>query len=138
MFVQRLSCHATLPTRGSARAAGYDLYAAADMEIPAGGKGLVPTDIAISMPDGVYGRVAPRSGLALKNHIAVGAGVVDGDYRGAIGVVLFNHGQEPFRVARGDRVAQLILEQYLAAPVVEVDSLPGTARGAAGFGSTGL
>ena len=80
------------------------------------------------MPPGVYGRVAPRSGLAAKKHIDVGAGVIDADYRGNVGVVLFNHASEPFKVENGDRIAQLILEKYLDATVTEVAQLDETVQ----------
>ncbi len=82
--------------------------------------------------------IAPRSGLAVKNFIDVGAGVVDYDYRGNVGVVLFNHGDQDFAVARGDRVAQLVLERISMAPAVEVQELSDTTRGSSGFGSTGV
>ena len=83
--VAKLSEHATIPTRGSSSAAGYDLYSAEDTTIPARGKGLVKTDIQVKVPHGTYGRIAPRSGLAWKQHIDIGAGVVDEDYRGNVG-----------------------------------------------------
>jgi dUTP pyrophosphatase len=89
-YVKRLSEFAQLPKRGSAGAAGYDLFAAHDCVVPAKGKFLVPTDLSIALPEGTYGRVAPRSGLAVKHFIDTGAGVVDCDYRGPLGVVLFN------------------------------------------------
>ncbi|KAG3261821.1 hypothetical protein H1C71_016725 [Ictidomys tridecemlineatus] len=92
----RLSEHAMAPTRGSARAAGYDLYSAYDYIVPPMEKALVKTDIQIALPSGCYGRIAPRSGLAAKYFIDVGAGVIDEDYRGNIGVVLFNFGKEKF------------------------------------------
>lgn len=95
------------------------------------------TDLAVEVPAGCYGRVAPRSGLAAKHHIDVGAGVIDEDYRGNVGVVLFNHGAEPFVVQRGDRIAQLICERCVLPELLEVDSLDETQRGAGGFGSTG-
>lgn len=81
---------------------------------------------------------APRSGLAAKNFIDVGAGVVDYDYRGNVGVVLFNHAETDFAIARGDRIAQLILERICMADLEEVEELPDTERGAGGFGSTGV
>uniref|UniRef100_A0A8B9GDD9 Deoxyuridine 5'-triphosphate nucleotidohydrolase n=1 Tax=Amazona collaria TaxID=241587 RepID=A0A8B9GDD9_9PSIT len=81
---------------GSARAAGYDLYSAYDCDIPPMGKAVVKTDIQVALPSGCYGRVAPRSGLAAKHFIDVGAGVIDEDYRGNVGVVLFNFGKETF------------------------------------------
>ncbi len=85
MQVKRLSADAVLPVRGSALAAGYDLASAIDVVVPARGKAIVKTDLAVVIPEGCYGRVAPRSGLAWKNHIDVGAGVIDADYRGNVG-----------------------------------------------------
>lgn len=92
---------AKLPTRGSAQAAGYDLYACEDATIPRGGRTVVQTGIHIALPEGHYGRVAPRSGLAVKHGIDVGAGVVDSDYRGLLGIVLFNFGTEDFQCMYG-------------------------------------
>ena len=138
LYCKKLSEHAQLPKKGSEFAAGFDLYAAYDMTIEPMGKGIAKTDIAIKMHAGVYGRVAPRSGLAWKSHIDVGAGVIDADYTGNVGVVLFNHAQVPFEVKKGDRVAQLVLERYDTAEVEEVDDLEQTERGAGGFGSTGV
>ena len=99
---------------------------------------LIPTNLAIKVPVDCYGRVAPRSGLAWKHSIDVLAGVIDADYRGDVGVILFNHGDKDFPVAVGDRVAQLILERIARLPVVEVADLDATDRGAGGFGSTGV
>eukprot|EP00457_Paulinella_chromatophora_P020577 gb/GEZN01022656.1/.p1 GENE.gb/GEZN01022656.1/~~gb/GEZN01022656.1/.p1 ORF type:complete len:160 (+),score=12.68 gb/GEZN01022656.1/:37-516(+) len=138
MQVKKLSSKASLPKRGSPLAAGYDLASAENTVIPARGKGIVKTDLALGLPDGVYGRVAPRSGLAWKNHIDVGAGVIDQDYRGNVGVVLFNHGAEDLKISIGDRVAQLILERIAIAEVREVTELSDTERGVGGFGSTGV
>ncbi len=135
--VKRLSDAAILPTRGSTQAAGYDLASAKAVVVPARGKAIVPTDLSITVPEGTYGRVAPRSGLAWKSHIDVAAGVIDRDYTGPVGVVLFNHAETDLKIAPGDRIAQLILEKIAIADVVEVDSLADTARGAGGFGSTG-
>ncbi len=136
--VKKLSLFATLPTRGSALAAGLDLYSAQQVVVPPHGKALIKTDISIALPAGTYGRVAPRSGLAAKHHIDVGAGVIDGDYRGNVGVILFNHSNNEFLVNVGDRIAQLILEKYEVAEMIEVDSLQNTDRGTNGFGSTGV
>lgn len=114
-------------------------YSAAAVTIPAnGGRAIVPTDISIAIPPGTYARVAPRSGLAVKHGIDVGAGVVDYDYRGPLGVVLFNFGKEPFEVKAGDRIAQLVLERIVTPDVEEVEELDSTERGAGGFGSTGI
>ena len=136
--VKLLSDNATLPTKGSPLSAGFDLSSAVDMVIPAGGRGLVKLDISIACPPGTYARIAPRSGLAYKKGIDVGAGVVDADYRGAVGVILFNFGTEDFEVKKGDRVAQLILEQVCMVDAVQVEELDETVRGAGGFGSTGV
>ena len=109
------------------------------MLIPSRGKALVPTDISISIPQGTYARIAPRSGLAHKHFIDVGAGVIDEDYRGSVGVILFNFGDQAFEVQQGDRIAQLILERIEADAVVEeVQELDDTVRGEGGFGSTGV
>ncbi|XP_035252639.1 deoxyuridine 5'-triphosphate nucleotidohydrolase-like [Anguilla rostrata] len=133
----KLSENATVPTRGSAKAAGYDLYSAYDYSIAPLDKTIVKTDIQIAVPPGCYGRVAPRSGLAAKHFIDVGAGVVDEDYRGNVGVVLFNFSKETFEVKKGDRVAQLICEKICYPELEQHDTLDVTARGAGGFGSTG-
>ncbi|XP_054711404.1 deoxyuridine 5'-triphosphate nucleotidohydrolase-like [Uloborus diversus] len=117
----KLTQNAITPTRGSEFAAGYDLYSAYDYTVPARGKILAKTDIQIQVPHGFYGRVAPRSGLAVKNFIDVGAGVVDEDYRGNLGVVLFNFGEENFQVSKGDRIAQLICEQICYPDIEEVE-----------------
>ncbi|GMK54204.1 hypothetical protein CspeluHIS016_0107900 [Cutaneotrichosporon spelunceum] len=137
LLIKFLNEGATLPTRGSPLSAGHDLYAADGIIIPARGKALVSTGLAIAVPKGTYGRIAPRSGLASKHSIDVGAGVVDADYRGEVKVLLFNYGGDDFKVAKGDRVAQLILEHVHMAPVRQVDDLEATLRGAGGFGSTG-
>merc|ERR1719244_2216767 len=137
--VKKLSEHATLPFKGSALAAGFDLVSAMDVTIPPRGKALAKTDIAMAIPEGCYGRIAPRSSLAWKHHIDVGAGVIDADYRGNVGVVLFNLSDKEFKVEKGMRVAQLILERYeWRAEIEEVDDLDDTQRGSGGYGSTGL
>ena len=135
--VMKLSDTATIPTRGSAVAAGWDLYASQECIVPARGKAIVSTDISIAVPVGYYGRVAPRSGMAWKNHTDIGAGVIDADYRGPIGVVMFNHSEEDLKIEVEDRVAQLVIEQISMAPLTEVDSLDDTERGEGGYGSTG-
>ncbi len=96
-------------------------FSAAEVVIPAQGKAIVPTDIAIAVPIGTYGRVAPRSSLAVKHHLDVGAGVVDADYRGPLGVVLFNFGKEEYTVTKHERIAQLVLEKIITPDVVEVE-----------------
>ena len=138
LLVKKMTEFATLPVRGSPQAAGFDLAAAYDLVVPAGGKAIAKTDLAMKIPSTCYGRIAPRSGLAWKKHIDVGAGVIDADYRGNVGVVMFNHSKEDLVVKRGDRVAQLVLEKISMAPCMEVEDLDATERGAGGFGSTGV
>ncbi|KAI5466435.1 dUTPase-like protein [Mariannaea sp. PMI_226] len=135
--IKKLSDKGRLPTRGSAFAAGYDMYAARDTTIPARGKALVSTDISMAVPEGTYGRIAPRSGLAAKHFIDTGAGVIDADYRGEVKVLLFNHSDIDFEIKEGDRIAQLVLERIYTPEVVEVQELAESVRGAGGFGSTG-
>ncbi|MGE5538366.1 MAG: dUTP diphosphatase [Gemmatimonas sp.] len=131
-----------LPSYATAGAAGVDLAAAVGtpVVIPPGGRAVVPTGIAIALPDGFEAQVRPRSGLAARAGITVlnAPGTVDADYRGEIQVILANLGDAPFTVARGERIAQLVV-----APVTQVawratPELPETARGAGGFGSTGI
>ena len=133
----KMSSRASSPVRGSADAAGLDLRAAESISIPAGGRACVKTDLQVAIPVGYYGRIAARSGLALKYGVAVGGGVVDADFRGGVGVILFNHGEEAFQVHCHDRIAQLIIEAIICPTPVEVASLEETVRGAGGFGSTG-
>ncbi|XP_045623946.1 deoxyuridine 5'-triphosphate nucleotidohydrolase, mitochondrial [Procambarus clarkii] len=135
---KRLTKNAYAPSRGSKLAAGYDLCSAYDVTVPAQGKCLIKTDIQVELPENCYGRVAPRSGLAWKNHIDVGAGVIDGDYRGNVGVVLFNHAKVDFHVKKGDRIAQLICERIFYPELKEVEEIDDTERGENGFGSTGV
>ena len=119
--VKLLAATAKAPTRGSAFAAGYDLYASKEAVVPARGKVLVDTDISIAVPVNTYGRVAPRSGLASKHSIDIGAGVIDADYRGPVKVLLFNLSDNDFKVAVGERVAQLIVERIYTPDVVVVE-----------------
>jgi dUTP pyrophosphatase len=136
--VKKLTYDAILPTRGSDGSVGYDLYSVVDTIVPRqAGNTLVGTGLAVIIPDGCYGRVAPRSGLAVKHCIQVGAGVIDPDYTGEIKVVLFNHGTEDFEIKKGDRIAQLILERCETPIIKEIGLLEETLRGSDGFGSTG-
>ena len=135
--VKKLTYDSIIPTRGSSGSVGYDLYSNMECVIRAAERGCVSTGITIVLPSGVYGRVAPRSGLAVKHGIQVGAGVIDPDYTGEIKVVLFNHGDKDFEVKKGDRIAQLILEKYETPPIEEISIVEDTDRGSSGFGSTG-
>ena len=103
MKIKMLNNNARIPAKGAQRAAGYDLAAAQSAVVPAHGKCLVKTGLPLAMPSGCYGRVAPRSGLALKKFIDVGAGVIDSDYGGEFGVILFNFASEDFAVSMGIR-----------------------------------
>lgn len=135
--VKRLAESSKLPTRGSSLAAGYDLHASESVVVDAKSRALVPTGIAVAVPAGTYGRIAPRSGLAVKHGIDIGAGVVDADYTGEVKVVMFNHGDKDYAIKVGDRIAQLIIEKIDTPDVSEVDALCVTARNASGWGSTG-
>ena len=133
--IKRLVPQATIPTR-----AGYDLYASSSIRIDGKCRGIVNTGISISIPEGYYGRVAPRSGLAIKSGIDVLAGVIDSGYRGEVGVVLQNLGLMDFNCEEGDRVAQLIIEKCHDIEWQEVDEvgdLDDSDRGEGGFGSSG-
>ena len=136
--VKKLSENATIPTQGTSFAAGYDLYAAEDAVVVCGTRKLIKTNISMEITPGYYGRIAPRSGLAYKNGIDVLAGVIDSDYRGDIGVILYNTDKNiDFTVKKGDRIAQIIFEACYTATLNNVDNLDNTLRQAGGFGSTG-
>lgn len=139
--IQKLDPNAKLPTRGSEDAIGVDLYALNDVWVHHGDVAKVRTGIAVAIPPGYYGRIAPRSGLAAKYAIDVLAGVIDADYRGELVVLLTSHYDGhtmfPLNVSAGDRIAQLILERADIPIMAVTDQLDDTARGAGGFGSTG-
>ncbi len=142
--IKKLEESAVIPTRGTDTDAGYDLYSINDGVVPAAGRKVVGTGIAIAIPESknvfapsYYGRVAPRSGLAVKKGIDVLAGVIDAGYRGEVGVVLQNLSDEDFLYKKGDRIAQLILEQCNTIGWVELDELEDSQRSDGGFGSTG-
>ena len=130
-----------LPCYMTPHAAGMDLYADLDqviMLLP-GARLLVPTGIAIALPDGYEAQIRPRSGLALKHGITMlnSPGTIDSDYRGEIGVIVINHGTEPFAITPGERIAQMVVAPVVRVDMVEVDMLDETRRGAGGFGHTG-
>lgn len=133
-----------LPAYETEGAAGMDLIAAVPADsavtLEVGGRALVPTGIAIALPSGFEAQVRPRSGLAAKRGVTVlnAPGTVDADYRGEIQAILINHGQAPFTIERGMRVAQLVIAPVARAIWVEIDRLPDSARGEGGFGSTGF
>lgn len=129
--------NAKMPTRASKGDAGYDLYACEDKVISARKRGLIDTGISINIPSDCYGRIAPRSGLAVKNGIDVLAGVVDSSYRGIIKVVIQNNDDVDFEVRKGDRIAQMVFERIYTPELKLVDELDQTERGEKGFGSSG-
>jgi dUTP pyrophosphatase len=129
------------PEQATSGAAGFDLRARVEggIELEPGERRLVPSGIAIALPPGYEAQVRPRSGLALKHGLSLlnSPGTVDSDYRGEICVILVNLGREPVRIERGDRIAQLVIQQLPRVTLTEVPSLPETDRGAGGFGHTG-
>jgi dUTP pyrophosphatase len=131
-----------LPQYQSALAAGLDLLAAvpAAVEIPPGGRAVIPTGVAIALPPGSEGQIRPRSGLAARHGVTVlnTPGTIDADYRGELQVILVNIGSELFVVQRGMRIAQLVIAPIQHAKLVELNSLDITARAAGGLGSTGI
>ena len=138
---QKLSNLAKEPSRGSAAAAGYDLYAATDsvFTIPAHSSVMIPTDLSMELPDGYFGAIFARSGLASKKGLrpANCVGVIDSDYRGNIKVCLHNDTDENKELDPGDRIAQLVLMPYIEMNFIESEQLEETGRGDGGFGSTG-
>ena len=132
-----------LPAYQSADAAGLDLLAAVPQDAPlvlAPGKhAMVPTGLAIALPSGFEAQVRPRSGLAAKHGVTVlnSPGTIDADYRGEISVILINHGEAPFAIRRGERIAQMVIAPVVQAQLVPVTFLSATDRGSGGFGSTG-
>jgi dUTP pyrophosphatase len=129
-----------LPAYATEGAAGMDVVSAEDVTIQPGARHPVATGLALAIPAGYEIQVRPRSGLAIRHGITVPntPGTIDSDYRGELKVLLINHGSEPFAIARGDRVAQLVLAPVVQASWREVEELDATARGAGGFGSTGV
>ncbi|MCZ8193378.1 dUTP diphosphatase [Brevundimonas sp.] len=132
-----------LPAYETAGSAGMDLRAAVPEDAPVtlapGGRALVPTGLKIALPPGHEAQVRPRSGLALRHGVTClnSPGTIDADYRGEVGVILINHGSDPFVVRRGERIAQMVVAPVLQVALVEAEALDETARGAGGFGSTG-
>jgi len=126
-----------LPVYSSDDAAGADLRANEDVTLAPGERAAVGTGVHLEIPRGHVGLVWPRSGLAVRHGLDTLAGVIDADYRGEVRVVLVNHGQEPVRLTRGDRIAQLLVQRVERAVFRRVDALAETGRGGGGFGSTG-
>ena len=137
--VKKLHPAARIPTRGSVSAAGLDLYALEEAVVLPQSSLLMPTGLSLEIPEGLYGRIAPRSGFSLHTGLVVNAGVIDSDYRGEVKIMFFNYLDHAVKLHQGMKVAQLILEKIAILPVEEVtDHLTETARGVGGFGSTGV
>ncbi len=137
LHVKQLHPAAQLPLRGSAFAAGADLHCVEPFTLQPGQRQAVPTGLALALPPGYYGRIAPRSGWAAKHGIDTLAGIIDADYRGEVLVLLINLGDQPFTAAAGERIAQLIIERAALCAYEWTAELNETVRGAGGFGSTG-
>ncbi len=140
MLVKRLDAGIALPERGSPGDAGWDLRSAVDVELPPGQRALIPTGIAIALPPGFVGLIHPRSGLARTSGFTLvnAPGTVDAGYRGEIAVIGLNTDrEETVSIRRGDRIAQLLVQEFRAISWAEVQELPGSRRGVGGFGSTG-
>lgn len=136
--VKLLSPDATVPTRAHQHDAGWDLYAAEDVQLsPYCRDALVSTGVAVAIPEGYYGRVASRSSLSVKHNVEVGAGVVDAGYRGEVKVKLYHHEPTTLKIAKGDRIAQLVITKIGTFGLQVVDELPEAERADRGFGSSG-
>ena len=134
---KKLDPRAILPTRGSSAAAGLDLYSIEAVNLEPGQRALARTGLAVAVPEGFYGRLAPRSGLATNRGLDVLAGVIDADYRGEIGCLLINVGKEKIDLAENSKICQLVIEKIITPQAVWADDLDDTGRGPGGFGSTG-
>jgi dUTP pyrophosphatase len=132
----------SMPQYMTEGASGMDLFASLgeEMTLEPGERKLIPTGIAVAIPEGFEGQIRPRSGLAIQRGIGIvnGPGTIDSDYRGEIGVLLINLGKEPFTIRNGERIAQMVISQVFRATLEEVDNLPATSRQEGGFGHTGI
>lgn len=141
VLIQRLDKDLPLPQYAKPGDAGLDIYSSIDSVIKPGERALIPTGIAIALPDGFVALAHPRSGLAAKHGISIvnAPGTIDAGYRGEIKIILINTDlSESFEIKRGDRIAQLVFQKFESADLIEVAQLPDSERGAGGFGSTGL
>ena len=141
LLIQRLDPELPLPSYAKPGDAGIDIYSRIDLTLEPGERTLVPTGIAIALPNGYAAFVHPRSGLAIKHGVTMvnAPGTIDAAFRGEVQVILINHDpSSAISFKRGDRIAQLVIQKVENATLVEVEALPGTERGAGGFGSTGV
>jgi dUTP pyrophosphatase len=134
---KRLDPRAVLPTRGSSQSAGLDIYAIEALTIRSGERVLARTGLAVAIPEGHYGRIAPRSGLATQKGLDTLAGVIDSDYRGEVLCLLYNAGKESIQLPAQSKICQLIIEKIITPAAVWGDEITDTDRGSGGFGSTG-
>jgi dUTP pyrophosphatase len=142
VYIQKLPGYldVSLPRYMTEHSAGMDIYAAVktDETIFPGQRKIIPTGIAIAVPEGYEAEIRPRSGLAIKNGVTLvnSPGTIDADYRGEVGIILINHGEEPFVIRRGDRIAQMIIHRVCKVSWIECQQLDATIRGTGGFGHT--
>lgn len=136
---KKITPDAILPAYAHPGDAGMDVRSIENLVIQPGSRALVRTGLVMELPDGAEAQVRPRSGLALKFGVTVlnSPGTIDAGYRGEVGVILINHGEKPFEVCKGDRIAQIVIASFVHAEIVEVDSVEASERGTGGFGSTG-
>ncbi len=140
VLFRRIDPAARLPEYAHPGDAGMDVFSVEDVDLPPGGRALVRTGLVMQLPPDAEAQVRPRSGLALKHGVTVlnAPGTIDAGYRGEVGVILVNHGEKPFSVERGMKVAQIVVAPVVRAEIAETDETDATARGAGGFGSTGV
>jgi dUTP pyrophosphatase len=138
IFVERLDQDAKIPTKAYQGDAGFDIYACEDCEIPSSGKMIIKTGLRFAIPEGYAGFIWDKSGLAAKHSLKTMAGVLDSNYRGELKVVLANLGKEPYKVEKGQKIAQLVIKKVEAPEIVETKIEDETERGGGGFGSSGL
>lgn len=136
LFIKPLKEGTFLPTKGTEGSAAFDLRAIEDQKVNSGTRALFDLGFAMQLPDGTYGQIAPRSSLSLKG-IDIGAGVIDNDYRGSLGVVFINNGTEDFEVKAGMKIAQLLVLKVESPSIIPLKELSDTERSEGGFGSTG-
>ena len=137
--IKLLNDNATPPKRANEFAAGYDLFCSETCTIAPLCHSVVKTGISMELPRGTYGRIAPRSGFTVRNHSHIGAGVIDCDYRGEVGIVVFNLDvSSSIEIKKGNKIAQLIITNISTPDILVVDSIDSTERGSGGFGSTGI
>lgn len=134
--IKLLNDNAQMPTRGTEHSAGFDLYAPERVDIPAGQSYLVGTGLSFAIPSGWFGQINPRSSMASKHKIRVGARVIDADYRGEVMINLHNDSDSTYEIMKGDRIAQVVFMPFMA-DIQQVNNLDDTQRGSGGFGSTG-